>query len=132
MKFKTLKRKYIVVTLLVFLLLISTIGGVLLLRSHKTPVASTPPQAIIDITANGFVPSTIKVKVGTIIFWQNQDSATHRVGSNPYPTDSSLPGLHSGAILPNGSYRYTTVNSGTVQYHDDAKPTSNGTIVISN
>lgn len=106
---------------------------ILTLVHHRHPATTTGKtrQAIVDITPSGFVPATLNVKPGTIIIWQNQDSATHKVGSDPYPMDTSVSSLRSGAILPNGSYRFTSSTQGTIRYHDDTRPTLNGTIIVS-
>lgn len=117
---------------IVFVCLIIIVAGLLIWRhEHHASVATAkaPHEAIIDITPSGFVPATLNIKSGTVVIWQNQDSATHKVASNPYPLDNSVPGLNSAAILPNGSYQYKPV-VGTIYYHDDTKPTLNGTIVV--
>lgn len=132
----TTKQKYYTIILLVCLVIIVAAGGVLMWHhnhhNNKTPAnMAKTPQAVVDITSSGFVPATLHVKLGTIIVWQNQDSASHKVASNPYPLDNSLPGLASGTILPNGSYRFKPTAAGTINYHDDTKPVLNGSVTVS-
>jgi plastocyanin len=118
---------------IVFVCLIIAIAGLSVwhYRHHSSTVATLASrEAVINITPSGFVPATLNVKLGTVVVWQNQDSATHKVASNPYPLDNSVPGLNSGIILPNGSYQYKPT-AATIYYHDDTKPTLNGTIVVS-
>jgi plastocyanin len=88
------------------------------------------PKAVIQITASGFVPATLAVKAGTQVVWQNTDAAPHAVASNPYPTNSSVPGLNSKTILPGGSYSYITPKSSKIDYHDDTQPVLGGTIMV--
>ena len=131
MHFLSPRRKYYTVIILVCLATI--IVGLFIWRHNRhnpsLPTTQTSHKAIIDITPSGFVPATLNIKPGTIVVWQNQDSSTHKVASNPYPVDNSLPGLNSGAILPNGSYQYK-VTTGIIHYHDGTNPSLNGTIVV--
>jgi plastocyanin len=124
------KKKYYIGITFVCLAVIVIIVG-LLIWHHSPTAAKTPREAIIDITPNGFVPATLNITSGTVVVWQNQDSATHKIASNPYPLDNSVPGLNSGPILPNGSYQFKPT-AGTIHYHDDTKPMLNGTIVVGN
>ena len=125
------KQRRIMLTLGLIALVVIAIVLVWLIidrTAHKT--AATSPKATISITASGFVPSTVTVAPGTTIVWQNVDRSPHIIASNPYPADSSLPGLHSQTILPGASYSYTPTGSATIHYHDDKMPTANGTITI--
>jgi plastocyanin len=133
MQFLSLKRKqYIAVGSCACLVIIIIVGFLIWHHTRHNSVATTQTthKAIIDITPSGFVPTTLNVTPGTVIVWQNQDSATHKVASNPYPLDNSVPSLNSGAILPNSSYHYKVTSAGTIHYHDDTDPTVNGTIVV--
>jgi plastocyanin len=116
-----------IVLSVVFVVLIGTVGILLLLRSHSK---TTVTQTEIQITASGFSPNTTIVKVGTRIVWKNVDAAPHAVASNPYPANSSLPGLRSRTILPQGSYSYVTTKAAVIQYHDNTQPTHNATIKV--
>ena len=127
----TSKQKYSI-AIIVAILIVAIFAMFWWRHEHRSSKpAKVVPHAIIDVTPSGFVPATLNVKAGTTIIWQNQDSATHKVASNPYPLDNSVPSLNSGTILPNGSYRYLPKSAGTIYYHDDTKPTLNGTIVVS-
>lgn len=97
---------------------------------HRTTTKSSGHQTVVQITASGFTPNTVVVKKGAQIIWKNVDSAPHVVASNPFPADSSVLGLHSQTILPNGSYTYTPTKTGTINYHDNIQPTHNGIIEV--
>lgn len=115
--------------ILLVLLAVFLITFIIYKLNHKT-TATTPRQAIIQVTAGGFVPSTLTVEQGTAIVWKNIDHASHTIASNPYPADSSLPGLHSKSLLQGSTYSYTPSTTQTIVYHDDQNPTLNGTIII--
>lgn len=115
-----------------FGLILVLLVAVLLIRhqSQSSKTAASKRQAVVEITANGFTPSTLKVTAGTPIVWRNTDSAPHVVASNPYPKDSSVSGLHSQTILPDSSYTYVPSASGTISYHDDLMPTHNAVLTV--
>jgi plastocyanin len=98
--------------------------------SSLSTTTSSKPTAVIQLTSTGFVPATLSVKVGTPITWRNTDAAPHRVASNPYPQDSTIPGLHSMNLVSGSSYTYTPPTVGVIHYHDDLNPTHNGTIMV--
>lgn len=97
---------------------------------YGRPAKTAQRQTVIQVTAGGFVPSTLVIKAGTQVIWRNLDAAPHVVASNPFPGNSSVPGLHSKTILPNGSYSYTPTTSGTIEYHDNIQPIVGGTITV--
>lgn len=97
--------------------------------SPKQPVATG--KAVVQITAGGFVPATLKVPYGTEVEWINADSEPRRVASNPHPDHSDVPGLNSkDSIQPGGSYKFIVTQPGTVGYHDHTRPTVNGTLQV--
>lgn len=106
------------------------VAGVVLTVRHQASQPIAARQAVIEITPTGFVPAALSVKAGTAIVWRNVDSAPHAVGGDPYPADTSVPGLKSRTILPSGSYMYRAQNSGVISYHDDLTPTHSGTITV--
>lgn len=106
------------------------IGVVAVIVIHKNNTKTPIHQTQIQITASGFSPDTIVIKAGTQVVWKNVDTAPHSVASNPFPGDTSVPGLHSRTILPQGSYTYTPTKTSTIGYHDDTQPTHNGIIKV--
>jgi plastocyanin len=107
--------------------LIGVTGAIFL---HNQPARTPQRQTVIQVTAGGFIPATLAVKAGTQVVWQNLDSAPHAVASNPYPENSSVPGLNSRTILPSGSYTFTPTTSGKIEYHDNTQPTLGGIIMV--
>lgn len=86
---------------------------------------------MVQITKDGFIPSTLAIPDGTTVTWQNLDNNPHQVQANPYPTGDSLPGLHSKTVLgPGATYSYTFHKSGNFGYHDQLHPTTNGEVDV--
>lgn len=112
--------------------LLLLIGAVTFLTSSREDhkAAKNVPVAEVRITRQGFEPSTLVVKRGTKITWSNADSGLHQVASNQYPTDKDLPGLKSEILNNAQTYTYVANTTGSFGYHDQMKPTINGTLVI--
>lgn len=88
-------------------------------------------SAVVQITAEGFVPATLQIDPGTTVTWVNADTEPHRVASNPHPDHSDLEGLDSAEnIDAEASYSFTFEEAGTFDYHDHLAPTTNGTVVV--
>lgn len=85
---------------------------------------------MVQITKDGFVPSTMAVPDGTTVTWQNLDDKPHRIQANPFPTGDSLPQLHSTVLGPGSTYSYTFHKSGNIGYHDQLHPTTNGEVDV--
>lgn len=111
----------------VLVVIVSVAGFVIV---HKDTPKANGKRTVIQISAGGFSPSTTVVKAGTQIVWKNVDTAPHAVASNPYPKNSSVKGLHSQTILPDGSYAYIAAKEGVINYHDDTQPTHNASIKV--
>ena len=84
----------------------------------------------IAITEEGFSPATVTIEKGMTVVWSNDTAEPHRVGANPYPDASSLPGLKSGDIAPGDTYSYTFDVGGTYGYADYTKPTVSGSVQV--
>jgi plastocyanin len=95
----------------------------------KTP-AGRNVEVRISITEEGFSPATVTVEQGMTVVWSNDTAKPHRVGANPYPDASSLPGLQSGDIAPGDTYAYTFDAAGTYGYTDYTEPTVGGSVQV--
>ena len=101
-------------------------------RRHAHRCKHSTRTATVTITSSGFVPQTLSILVCTTVIWQDvDDTETHVIASNPYPSDTSLPSLRSPQMGQGTSYSYTFTKVGTVYYHDDLHPLLNGTILVS-
>ena len=98
----------------------------------ETPPQTPEPVAtnFIDINADGFSPSTISVFAGETVTFQNSDSKSHEVASDPYPKDDILPDFHSGTLYKNETYQYTFGQVGTFGYHLEDNPSIKGEVIV--
>lgn len=98
-----------------------------------TDEATNPAQSgtQVLITANGFEPKSVTIKVGETVTWTNQTSAEVRVASDPHPLHTGLPGLDdlSGATQGD-TYSFTFTKAGTFGYHDHNNTSVKGTVVV--
>jgi plastocyanin len=124
---KNKKRIYAALAAFVFVVLVV---GIFELTATHNPKATR--IATVRITAAGFQPATLTVKQGTKVVWANDDSALHQVASNPFPSDTGLAGLKSAILNNDQSYTYVATAKGTFGYHDQLRPTINGTLVVKN
>ncbi len=94
-------------------------------------VAPMPEVIGVQITANGFSPSTVTVKQGDYVQFTNEDAAPHWPASNPHPTHTDLPGFDAKKALATGeSYRFQFTKIGTWGYHDHKNPSVGGTVIV--
>lgn len=92
--------------------------------------AETVGKGIV-ITADGFVPPAITMKVGQKLMIQNMDTADHQPSSDPHPEHSDCPELNAGKVLKeNEFYEVTVGEPKTCGIHDHLNPELKATITI--
>jgi len=91
-------------------------------------VALSSKVADVTVDASGYVPSTVKVKVGQQVTWTNQLTTPVQITADA----TSLPGFSSIEPLDQGdSYTYIFDKAGTYKYYDATNPTKFvGTITV--
>lgn len=77
----------------------------------------------VQITKNGFTPTTQTVTAGDTITWHNADTADHQVVAD----DGSFA---SPVLKADGTYSYTFQKAGKFAYHDAMAKTHRGTITV--
>mgnify|MGYP003394341371 CR=1 FL=1 len=92
--------------------------------------ATVKEVSMVSITAAGFSPKDITVKVGESITWTNDDSANHTVSSNPHPTHTLYPMLNLGMIKPAATKSVMIEKAGKYTYHDHLNPSNTGSITV--
>lgn len=109
-------------------------------KSADVPVSAPVPVATnkVEITANGFSPSAIKVKAGDTVTWTNKDSVPHWPASAAHPTHLAYPGsdiTKCGTVAQSGifdackglatgeSFSFKFDQVGIWKYHNHLKPT---------
>lgn len=106
-------------------------------RVTPPPVKATPkptatprpaPQFAIDIYGDNtgqpqFNPSPVRVYVGTVVVFTNNDNVARSVVA-----DGGA--FNSGPIAPGKSWSYTASSAGTFDYHDGTRPYAVGTLQV--
>jgi plastocyanin len=123
------KRTRILLTIVVGVTILIASASLIIILLQNSPKA--PKGVSVLISEDGFEPHTLTIPKGTAVIWRNDDTESHRVAANPFPSHSELPELDSGNnIPPGGDYSFTFEKSGTFNYHDELAPNNNATIVV--
>lgn len=91
---------------------------------------------IIDITSQGFSPSSLTINVGDTVMWNNEDNQDHWPASAVHPTHTVYPGsslcegFDSCSISSGGSWSFTFNEVGEWGYHDHLSPGKTGKIIV--
>ena len=116
---------------------VSTSPGEPAPKSANTSAPAPVEMKRVEITANGFSPSEIKIKKGDTITWVNKDSTPHWPASAAHPTHTVYPGSDiqkcgtaaqsrifdaCKGLSPGESYSFKFDQAGTWKYHDHVKP----------
>ena len=113
------------------------VGGAVFfaVSGNKKSTTTTSSQAsnVNAIEANAvtikdymFSPAAVKVKVGTMVTWTNQDSVNHTVTADTNSTDAP----ESIDIAQGKTYSFTFKKAGTFTYHCFPHPYMHGTVVV--
>jgi plastocyanin len=101
----------------------------------------------VEITANGFSPSEIKIKKGDTVTWMNKDASPHWPASAAHPTHTVYPGSDikkcgtsaqfgifdaCKGLATGESFSFKFDQIGTWKYHDHLKPAAPffGSVVV--
>jgi plastocyanin len=99
-----------------------------------TPVVAGAADQIIQVGREGFEPSWLRVRPGTVVRWINVDVADHTVTSmNPalaFPDSLQLGAWDSGVLSSGKAYTLTFDLEGRYTYGDRANPHNTATIVV--
>lgn len=103
-------------------------------KQSSPPTQPTQEENTITYTSNGFLPSTLTIKVGTDVAWVNKSSEQVKVGVNPHPIHTGDRVITNGEFtldLAPGESKTVTVNkTGTFGYHNHLNPSQTGTISV--
>jgi len=88
-----------------------------------SPGAAEPSGGKVDIAVRGraFRPAVMRLRVGQIIVWTNEDGVRHTVVGD---------GPRSGAIPPRGRYEFTPADAGSVAYRCTIHPDMRARLVV--
>ena len=107
-------------------------------ETSTSPESSAPSTASdaavpvdkVSITAGGFSPKAITVKIGQSVIFENMDSANHIVNSDPHPTHTMYSFLNVGLIKPGESKTVMFEKTGQYTFHDHLNPSLTGTVTV--
>ncbi len=101
--------------------------------SSTSPVTPTPPAPTgggggsstgnVTIANFAFSPTSVTVKAGTSVTWQNNDTTTHRPAADNGSFDA-------GAISPAASSSVTMNTPGTFSYHCTIHPFMTASVTV--
>lgn len=77
----------------------------------------------VNIQSMAFTPSSISVKAGTVIKWQNNDAVSHTVTSNDGTSFNMT-------VAPGASVNITFSTAGSFPYHCSFHPSMTGTVTV--
>lgn len=93
--------------------------------------APTPSERVtIVFTANGFEPSELTVKKGTIITITNNASSDVQFSSDDHPSHLENSEMNLKVLSPGESTSYTPQKAGKWGFHDHLNDTKTGTITV--
>lgn len=95
-----------------------------------SPTPSPVGAMTVAISASGFAPATLTVKVGDTVIFTNNDAANHQVASAVHPTHLIYPPLNGPVLAPGMSHTVAFTSAGTFKYHDHLNPGLTGRIVV--
>jgi plastocyanin len=123
------KKKRMIWVLIVVLGIAAIVAAAYFLTKGSERVDADEPVNTVTIDANGFTPSTIKIKKGQELAWVNSDSTNaHEVTAD----QEDAPGLGgSGPLAEGDTYIYEFEKAGTINYYDPLNPTKyKGTVIV--
>lgn len=94
--------------------------------AHGTPGAQDATGGKVDVPIRDrrFTPASIRLKVGQIVVFTDDDNVPHTVRN----VAGGLP--HSGLIPVGGRFEYTPLEPGTVRYRCIVHPRMRGELVV--
>lgn len=129
--------------IIIILLCVAAAGlGIYYLQSDQTDTSSgsnkfssqdkiLPTDTVVKITDAGFVPDNITIKKGTAVVWLNLTNNFVWTASDPHPTHTIYPQFDPQEPYKNGeTWAFVFDRAGDWGYHDHLKPSSKGTVHV--
>lgn len=99
-------------------------------QNSNQETKSAPEKNTVTIADTAFSPQELKIKVSDTVTWKNEDTAIHKIASDPHPTHTDLPELVSGNLAKGQNYSFTFDKKGTFGYHCHLHVNMKGTIIV--
>ncbi len=96
----------------------------------ESPSNTNAAAVSVALTATGYAPPSVTVKVGQVVTWTNTSGSSATVSSDPHPTHTDLPELDSPTLGNGDSYSFTFTKVGTWGYHNHLDPSVEGTVIV--
>lgn len=96
------------------------------------PNTETAQEVLVEYLAAGFSPASVTVKKGTTIKFVNNSGGPMSVASNPHPTHTDYSSFDQWKSDAKGQaeYDFTFAKVGTWGYHNHAKASDTGTVIV--
>ncbi|MBM2818244.1 MAG: hypothetical protein HW401_834 [Parcubacteria group bacterium] len=86
---------------------------------------------VVNYTDSGFSPASLEIKVGESVQFVNQSNGGMWVASGPHPSHTNYPEFDAKKNIPSGGiYEFTFTKAGQWKYHNHAKASAFGTIIV--
>ena len=98
---------------------------------HEVTITNAPGSATpgCEDTNSCFSPNPVTVELGTIVTWQNTDTAAHTATAGT-AADGPSGVWDSSLIMVGNSYSYTADTAGTFDYYCMVHPWMQGTLIV--
>lgn len=87
-------------------------------------------ENLVTLTANGYSPKTLTIKVGDTVTWLNKSGEMGNVSSDPHPAHTDFPALNLGRFGDGEKLTLTFTEAGTHGYHNHLNAEETGTIIV--
>jgi plastocyanin len=117
--------------------------------STTTSTTAVPGQPVtITYTKNGFSPSNLKIRAGTVVTWVNNSTEQLEVASDPHPSHTAYDGTSRSqhcvgnaptsssvfdectSVATGGSWSFTFGKVGSWGFHNHLNPSKLGSITV--
>lgn len=94
-------------------------------------IRNSPPDIVIERTANGFVPSTITIRKGQAVVFTSSTGDSFWPASDFHPTHGTYPTFDpKRALEAHESWRFVFTKPGVWNFHDHLYESMRGTIIV--
>ena len=96
---------------------------------HEVTITNAAGSSTPGCEPNCFIPNPVTVEVGTIVTWENNDTAAHTATAGT-AADGPSGGWDSSLIMMGQSYSYTADTAGSFDYFCMVHPWMEGTLIV--
>ena len=98
---------------------------------HEVTITNAPGSSVqgCEDTNSCFIPNPVTVEIGTIVTWDNTDTAAHTASAGT-SADGPSGVFDSSLIMAGQSYSYTTDTVGSFDYFCMVHPWMAGTLIV--